>query len=371
MENYQDVWQATARVYIARNPSHPVGRAKYRAFVGGVLTLEVNNFILDALAGMTSSIMQEFSKFSDTPCREVVLINPNAVANIQPDEPPSGDCEAELSAAYEEIRRLRAENASLRDELAYQQEWGGGSLTLNQDGVFIDRDTLRQVGLSCLDAKTPRTAAPLFLYILSLADTSGNADLEAKTVCTDLLGIAKRSWVGLLGDIFGTLILRNGHQLKVTLGRYRTIESNTGTLPTGESIATESNTGTLPTENSNTGTLPETPKVTLGRYFSHVIMNDGDINKKPSLEGSHHSRALLPETQRRLDERQRQLHAIGFNAEVAERFKQTIAFAPDEVWLSWVEQSQRGKNPAGLMHRKIQAYHQRHGSKVINIQQAS
>lgn len=365
----QSAWLATARIFTTRNTSHAAGRAKYRDFVDGVLTLEVNNYVLAALAEITSSMIHEFNKFSETPCREIVLDNPNAVANIQPDEPPSGDCEAELSAAYEEIRRLRAEIDTLRDELAYQSEWGGGSqaLTATPDGVFIDRETLRQIGLTCLDTKTPRTAAPLFLYVLSLTDESGKVALEAKTVCADMLGIAKRSWAGLLGDIFGTLVIRDGHQLKVTMGRYQRVESNNGTLPTGESVELESNNGTLPDEKSNNGTLPDTPKVTMGRYFSTVIMNDGDINKKPSPIGVIQSPPLPPDTKRRLDERQRQLHAIGFNPEMAERYRETIIYAPKVTWESWLEQSSRSKNPAGLMCSKIKNHHKRRASKVISM----
>lgn len=361
----QSAWLATARIFTTRNTSHAAGRAKYRDFVDGVLTLEVNNYVLAALAEITSSMIHEFNKFSETPCREIVLDNPNADANIQPDEPPPGDCEAELSAAYEEIRRLRAEIDELRDELAYRDEWGGLPMALTPDGVFIDRSTLQQVAAIGLNKDTPRTAAPLFLYILSQADDTGQVAIEAKTVCRDVLGFEhKRSWGNLLGAIFGTLVTRDGHQLKVTASGYRASNSNHTGSPTDESIEVSGNHMGSSTDKSNHMGSPKTAKVTTRGHFSPVIMNDDDINKTSSI-GTIHS--LPPDTQKRLDQRQRQLHAIGFNPDMAERYQEIIIYAPDVTWDSWLEQSNRSKNPAGLMCSKIKGYYRRRASKVISM----
>lgn len=203
MDNYQSIWQATARVYIARNPSHPVGRAKYRAFVDGVLTLEVNNFILDALAGMTSSMMQEFNKFSDTPCHEVVLINPNAVAAIQPDEPPSGDCEAELSAALKRIEALESENQQLNEtirmmELFNDHQQPSGVLLPGQ--VVIDLNKLRAQVAILRQHHHGRNA--LVELLVGVDAVSGTTKISAADL-SQAVGLASRtSYQRMFGDVF-------------------------------------------------------------------------------------------------------------------------------------------------------------------------
>lgn len=279
----------------------------------------------------------------------------------------------ELREARAEINSLTQENAALKHELDYQHEWGSPTITMTQDGVFIARETLLQLAMLGLDAKqSPRTAVPLFCYILSQADASGLAQLEATAVSRDLLKLEhRRSWANLLGPIFGTLVAREGHHLRlnVTSHRYTMAASNPPPLQGDAPTATASNATPLQGEKLSPPTVTIPENVTAGGHNSDVMMNGDDIHNSSSLGGYHQSTPLPRDTQRRLDERQRQLHALHFNRDVAQRFEWAITYAPDATWASWLEQAQRGKNPAGLMCDKIKAYQERNGNKVIDLRQ--
>lgn len=275
----------------------------------------------------------------------------------------------ELAEAHQHISTLQQENAHLKQEAAYQREWGG-SLTTDQDSVTIARTTLKQVALTCLD-KAPRTAAPLFLYILSQVDATGVAALEATAVSRDLLKLEnRRSWANLLGPIFGTLVQREGHHLRlnVTMAGYSALKSNHPPLQGMQPAATERNRPPLQGEKLSPPAVTIPENVTTGGHISAVILNDDDLNQNSSpLEGCHQSTPLPLESKLRLDQRQRQLFAMQFNRDVATKYQWAITYAPDETWESWLEQAGRGKTPAALMCDKIKAYQERVGAKVIDL----
>lgn len=299
-------------------------------------------------------------------------VRPVATAEPVPVETEVDRLRRELAEAYEKMAALERENATLKHEVTYQRDWGSNPLMINQDTVTIGRETLKQVALCCLDAsQAPRTAAPLFLYILSQSDEHGIAALEATAVSRDLLKLEnRRSWANLLGPIFGTLVTREGHHLRlnVTGDRYQSTESNPPPLLVAQPSPSESDGEPLQDEKTSPPVVTNPENVTVGRHISPVILNDGDINHPASLGSYHQSTPLPPDTKHRLDNRQRQLFAMNFNRDVAAKYQWVILDAPDETWESWLEQAHRGKSPAALMCDKIKTYHERNVPKVIPFQ---